>query len=36
MSRQLLAKYEHSNFKRLDEIVTGNETWIFFFEPEIN
>ncbi|XP_062578762.1 histone-lysine N-methyltransferase SETMAR-like [Saccostrea cucullata] len=33
--RQLLEKYEHCDFRRLNEIVTGDETWIFFFEPEI-
>ena len=31
---QLLARYKNADFRRLHEIVTGDETWLYFFEPD--
>ena len=34
-SLQLLSQYENCDQRRLNEIVTGDETWIYFFEPDL-
>ncbi|XP_061178417.1 histone-lysine N-methyltransferase SETMAR-like [Saccostrea echinata] len=34
MASQLLTIYEDCDQRRINEIVTGDETWIYFFEPE--
>ena len=34
IASKLLQIYDGCNDKRLCEIVTGDETWISFFEPE--
>ena len=31
---QLLAKYSNADHMRLREIATGDETWLYFFEPD--
>ena len=30
----LLARYKDADFRRLHGIVTGDETWLYFFEPD--
>ena len=32
-AQQLLDKYKNADERRLSEIVTGDETWIYFYEP---
>ena len=34
IATELLAVYEHCNERRLFDIVTGDETWVSFFEPD--
>ena len=33
-SREQLRKFDQQDKRRLDEIITGDETWIYFYEPE--
>jgi histone-lysine N-methyltransferase SETMAR len=33
--QKLLKTYGKFNQRRLDEVVTGDETWIYFFEPDV-
>ena len=33
-ARELLETYKHCKNKRINELLTGDETWIYFFEPQ--
>lgn len=34
VAKQLLKKYDNCDQRRLSEIVTGDETWVYFYQPE--
>jgi len=36
IASQLLDKYKNANQNRMNEIVTGDETWVYFYEPDSN
>ena len=34
IASQLLDKYKNADQNRINEIVTGDETWVYFYEPD--
>lgn len=34
MAKELLAKYKNCDKRKISNIVTGDETWIYYFEPQ--
>ena len=34
MAKDLLKKYKNCDKRRLSELFTGDETWVYYFEPQ--